>query len=72
MELWEARHYHQPSDELHATWVLDGAVEDARIGFLCGVSIATTEALPRWNPGDEFEAARKAALQAVGSASGAE
>jgi Zn-dependent M28 family amino/carboxypeptidase len=72
MERWEARHYHQPSDELGPAWILDGAVEDAKIGFLCGASIATTEALPRWNPGDEFEAARKAALQAVGSASGAE
>jgi Zn-dependent M28 family amino/carboxypeptidase len=72
MERWEARHYHQPSDELTATWVLDGAVEDAKVGFLCGASIATTEGLPRWNPGDEFEAARKAALQAVGSSSGAE
>jgi Zn-dependent M28 family amino/carboxypeptidase len=72
MELWEARNYHQASDELDASWNFEGIVEDARIGFLCGASIATSEAMPRWNVGDEFEAARKAALQAIGASGGAE
>jgi Zn-dependent M28 family amino/carboxypeptidase len=66
LELWEDRHYHQPSDEMDATWNLEGAVEDARVAFLCGLAVANATALPAWKPGDEFEAARKAALEAVG------
>lgn len=69
-EKWEAVSYHQPSDQMTSDWNLDGAVEDARIGFLCGLSIAQTPALPFWNAGDEFEAARKAALAAAGGMGG--
>jgi Zn-dependent M28 family amino/carboxypeptidase len=66
IEAWEARQYHQPSDELDATWNLEGAVDDARALFLCGLAVAQGDSLPDWNPGDEFEAARKTALAAVG------
>lgn len=65
VEEWEAVHYHQPSDELTDAWVFDGMVEDAVLGFLCGLDVADTPELPRWNPGDEFEAARLEALEAV-------
>ncbi len=37
-------------------------VDDARFGFLAGLLIANADGLPAWKPGDEFEAARKAAL----------
>jgi Zn-dependent M28 family amino/carboxypeptidase len=57
--------YHQPSDEYDDSWNLDGLVQDAKLGFWCGLIIANFDAMPAWNPGDEFEAARKAALQAV-------
>lgn len=57
--------YHQPSDELDATWNFEGMVEDAEISFLVGLHIANTETLPAWNAGDEFEAARLEALEAV-------
>lgn len=70
-EKWEAVSYHQPSDQMTADWNLEGAVEDVRVGFLCGLSIAQTPQPPYWNAGDEFEAARKAALAAVGGASAA-
>ena len=40
-------------------------IEDARLGFFAALSIADNPTLPTWNPGDEFEAARKAALGAV-------
>lgn len=72
-EQWEATSYHQPSDQMTASWNLEGAVEDSQVGFLCGLSVAQTPELPRWNPGDEFEAARAAALAAVpgGGAHGA-
>jgi len=54
--------YHQPSDELTDDWNFDGMVEDARFGFMAGWLIANDAALPRWNEGDEFEAARLDAL----------
>ena len=39
-------------------------IEDASLGFYAGGSIAKADAMPTWNPGDEFEAARKKALAA--------
>jgi Zn-dependent M28 family amino/carboxypeptidase len=64
-EEYEAKHYHQPSDDLKAEWDLAGAVEDAQLWFLLGVKVANATAMPTWNPGDEFEAARKKALAEV-------
>jgi len=54
--------YHQPSDEIEANWRFDGLVEDAQFGFYAGWLIANQRGLPAWNPGDEFEAPRKKAL----------
>lgn len=53
-----ARHYHQPSDEIHDDWDLSGAVEDVQLMFLVANELANTLDMPRWNNGDEFEAAR--------------
>lgn len=60
---YENRHYHQPSDELHDDWDYAGLIEDAQLMFHLGVEVANAPALPAWTPGDEFEAARKKALQ---------
>jgi hypothetical protein len=65
LELWTATHYHQPSDELELSWDLSGAVEDAQLGFLVGAAAAEADAMAIWRPGDEFEATRKAALDAA-------
>ncbi len=59
---YTSRDYHQPSDELDASWTFDGMVEDAQLAFYCGAAIAQADRMPAWNPGDEFEAARKKAL----------
>lgn len=59
-------HYHQPSDEYSDSWNFDGMIEDARLGFWTALAIANADEMPRWNPGDEFEAARLEALSAVG------
>jgi len=59
------QNYHQPSDEFDDSWQLDGIVEDAQFGFWAGLIVANSDALPAWNPGDEFEAARLAALDAL-------
>lgn len=56
--------YHQPSDEYDPSWNLDGMVEDAKLGYWTGLAIANADELPRWNEGDEFEAARLEALAA--------
>jgi Zn-dependent M28 family amino/carboxypeptidase len=67
-EAYEAKDYHQPSDELRNDWNLEGAVEDARLLFYLGVKVANTTPLPAWRPGDEFEAARKKALAQLAAA----
>ncbi len=54
--------YHQPTDEYDPSWNFDGMVEDALLGYWTGLAIANADEMPTWNPGDEFEAARKAAL----------
>jgi Zn-dependent M28 family amino/carboxypeptidase len=63
-EHWTEHVYHQPSDEIDDTWVFDGMIDDAMLGFEAGWLIAQADAMPTWNPGDEFEAARKKALAA--------
>lgn len=62
IEAWEEANYHQASDELTPDWNFDGMVEDAQLAYEAGLQIANTPQLPTWNPGDEFEAARKSAL----------
>ena len=64
-EEFEAKDYHQPSDELKPDWDLSGAAQDAQLWFLLGVKVANANAMPAWKPGDEFEAARKKALAEV-------
>lgn len=59
---YEEHRYHQPSDEIDASWNFAGMVEDAKMGFLVGVMVANSKQMPAWTPGDEFEAARKEAL----------
>lgn len=66
MEDWLAQNYHQVSDELEDSWGFDGMVEDAQVGFWAGLHIASSDEIPTWNPGDEFEAARQAALAELG------
>lgn len=57
--------YHQPSDEYDPSWNLDGMIIDAVLGFWTGLAIANADEMPTWNVGDEFEAARLKALEAV-------
>ena len=73
MEAWETNQYHQASDNFDdKVWNFDGMIEDARLSFLAGLTIADDPKLPAWNPGDEFEAARKQALAAVAKDDGME
>jgi Zn-dependent M28 family amino/carboxypeptidase len=66
IEQWEMKKYHQPSDRLEGSWNFDGMIEDAQLAMLAAWLVAQADAMPAWKPGDEFEAARKRALAAVG------
>ncbi len=64
-EAYQAKNYHQASDEIDASWNFDGMIEDAQLGFYVGLNVANADEMPTWVPGDEFEAARKQALSAA-------
>jgi hypothetical protein len=64
VETYEKTTYHQPSDEYRDSFDFSGAVEDTRLAFLLGCRVAAADEMPRWTKGDEFEAARKKALEA--------
>jgi hypothetical protein len=65
IRMWEENIYHQVSDEYSDDWELSGAIEDAKLMFYVGMEVANQPSMPAWNPGDEFEAARKAAIEAA-------
>jgi hypothetical protein len=60
---YEMHDYHQPSDEFRGDWDLSGIIQDAQLQLIVGLRIADAPAMPRWVPGDEFEAARKSAAR---------
>lgn len=62
LDTWVEKTYHQPSDEYRDDWNLEGAIEDARVLMHVGLVVADQAEMPQWNVGDEFEAARKAAI----------
>jgi Zn-dependent M28 family amino/carboxypeptidase len=66
LEAYEKKNYHQPSDEINDSWNYDGMIEDVQLGFYVGLNVANADAMPTWTPGDEFEAARKKALEEIG------
>jgi len=69
-EAWVAKHYHQPSDEWSPDWDLSGLVEDVRLTFHLALRVANARELPRWRPGDEFEAVRARSQRAEAAGAG--
>lgn len=69
-ERYESTCYHQPCDEFSEEWDFTGLMQDAELAFACGRTIADADQMPRWNPGDEFEARRLAELEAAGASAG--
>ncbi len=65
LEIWVEKTYHQPSDEFQESWDLTGAVDDAQLLMHVGLVVADQAEMPKWNDGDEFEAARKQAISAL-------
>jgi Zn-dependent M28 family amino/carboxypeptidase len=56
---YDAKSYHQPSDEFHPDWDFSGLEQLARFTLVLGVDTANLDRLPTWNKGDEFLAARE-------------
>ncbi|HBY63942.1 MAG TPA: peptidase M28 [Solibacterales bacterium] len=51
---YNARNYHQPSDEYREDWDFAGMEQMARFGFVLGMRTANDPKMPSWLPGDEF------------------
>ncbi len=60
---FNAKHYHQPSDEFRTDWDFSGLVQIARFGLAVGIDTANQEALPSWKAADEFLPAREKSLK---------
>jgi Zn-dependent M28 family amino/carboxypeptidase len=56
-------HYHQPSDEYNSEWDFTGIAKMAQFGFALGNRAAALPEVAGWQPGDEFEPARKKSQQ---------
>ena len=56
------KHYHQPSDEFDPSWSFEGAAQLMEFAFWTTLYLANQEEMPRWKPGDPFEAARRKQL----------
>ncbi|GAB3332326.1 M28 family metallopeptidase [Hymenobacter humi] len=56
---FEAKHYHQPSDEYDPKADLRGAEQDARLLFRIGQRLASETTFPKWKEGSEFKATRE-------------
>lgn len=54
-----SKHYHQPSDEFDPSWSFEGAAQLMEVVFWTALYLANQEEMPRWKPGDPFEAARQ-------------
>ena len=54
------KRYHQPSDEYKDDWDFAGMEQYAQFGLLIGIDVANQDAMPTWQAGDEFLAARQA------------
>jgi Zn-dependent M28 family amino/carboxypeptidase len=58
-------HYHQPSDEYQQNWNFKGLAKIAQFGYELGLAAASQPSLVEWQPGDEFESARRASFAAA-------
>ena len=59
MEDFVAHHYHQPSDEYRPDMDFRGDAKMAQFGFILGWEASSSPHEIGWQPGDEFEVARK-------------
>lgn len=53
-EEYQAKHYHQPSDEIQPSWDYTGAVNDMRFLAELGWRIANLQEMPAYHAGEQF------------------
>ena len=63
LQNWLRTRYHRVGDEIQPDWDFRAFQRIAQVAFLMGQRINESDALPVWNPGDEFEAARLKSIQ---------
>jgi Zn-dependent M28 family amino/carboxypeptidase len=57
---YNAKHYHQPSDEWQANWDWSGVAQNAELLHQVGLKLANSREWPNWSADSEFRAARDA------------
>jgi len=57
---YNARRYHQPSDQFDPRWTFAGTAQEATVAYELGRRVADGADWPRWNAGGEFEPLRAA------------
>jgi hypothetical protein len=62
-EDYNQHRYHQPADEYKPEMDFRGNAKMARFGFILGWEASAAKQTVGWQPGDEFEAARKKSEQ---------
>ena len=65
---FNAKHYHQPSDEWHADWDWSGVAQNAALLHDVGLRLANSRDWPNWSQDSEFRAARDATAAERGAA----
>lgn len=57
-EEYNAKNYHQPSDNFDENWRFDGVVQTLEISLAIGMKISNMDKLPKFNKDDEFAKAQ--------------
>jgi Zn-dependent M28 family amino/carboxypeptidase len=57
-EEYNAKNYHQPSDNFDENWRFDGVVQNLEISLAIGLKISNMDKIPKFNKDDEFAKAQ--------------
>jgi Zn-dependent M28 family amino/carboxypeptidase len=60
VEAYNARHYHQTTDELDPAWTFAGTAQEAAVAYELGRLLANDGSWPTWYPGVEYAPVRSA------------
>jgi Zn-dependent M28 family amino/carboxypeptidase len=60
---FDAKDYHQVTDQVNPDWDLSGAVQDVDLLFEVGYQVANADKFPEWKTGNEFKPKRDAMLK---------
>jgi Zn-dependent M28 family amino/carboxypeptidase len=58
VEAYNARHYHQTTDEFDPSWTFEGTAQEAAVAYELGRALANDGGWPGWNAGVEYGAVR--------------